>query len=146
MKKWLVLIVFSLIYGLACRNTEMPIDTRMPCTRVFDTTTTLENYIETDSLSPFKGKVTLNLTLRTIRIARQTGDCNIVLLCDNFMTVGNRTEKTITIFYNTVGGANVTIRPYETKYDVVPPNAISSVTGSCFNFMEYKNSVKVRYY
>ena len=144
MKKWLVLIAFALIYGLACRNTEMP--TQIPCERVFDTTTTLENYIEMDSLSPFKGKVTLNLTLRTIRIARQSGDCNNVLLCDNFMTVGNRTEKTIAIFYNTVGGANVTIRPYETKYDVVPPNAISGIAGSCFNFMEYKNSVKVRYY
>ena len=145
MKKVLVLLAVSLFYGLGCtKNT--PVDTFNTCVRTYDTTTSVENYIEMDSLSPFKGVTTLNLTLRIVRIARQSGTCDVVPICNNFMTITNRTEKTIAIFYNTVGGINATIRPYESKYEVVPPNAIIGVTGSCFNFMEFKNSVKVRYY
>lgn len=145
MKKLLVLISISLFYWLGCTKST-PIDTTKTCVRTFDTMTALENYIEMDSLSPFKGQTTLSLTLRTIRIATQSGTCDVIPLCNNFMTITNRTEKTIAIFYNTVGGINATIRPYESKYEVVPPNAITGVSGSCFNFMEFKNSVKVRYY
>lgn len=145
MKKLLVLISISLFYWLGCTKST-PIDTTKTCVRTFDTMTALENYIELDSLSPFKGQTTLSLTLRTIRIATQSGTCDVIPLCNNFMTITNRTEKTIAIFYNTVGGINATIRPYESKYEVVPPNAITGVSGSCFNFMEFKNSVKVRYY
>ena len=145
MKKVLVLIAISFFYWLGCTKNP-PIDTTKTCVRTFDTMTTLDNYIEMDSLSPFKGQTTLNLTLRIVRIATQSGTCEVMPLCNNFMTITNRTEKTIAIFYNTVGGINATIRPYETKYEVVPSGAILGITGSCFNFMEFKNSIKVRYY
>ncbi|MBL7817544.1 MAG: hypothetical protein JNL70_21240 [Saprospiraceae bacterium] len=144
MKKLMVLIASFAFYCLGCGKTDNP-DSK-PCTRSFDTLTLKDTYTEIDSVSPYKGTTTLSFTLRNITLARQSGDCNIVPLCTNLITITNRTEKTISIFYNTVGGVNAIIRPYETKDEVVPTGAIIGVTGACFNFMEFKNSIKVRYY
>jgi hypothetical protein len=143
MKKVFVLVAFALIYWLSCSKT--PTEVAIPCVRTFDTLTTIDKYIETDSLSPYKDGLVLELKLRIVNIARQSGTCDVIPLCNNFMTIKNLTDKTVTIYYNIVGGVNVSIRPYESKYEVVPSGAIPGSIGSCFTFMDMKKSMKVRY-
>lgn len=143
MKKVLVLIAISFFYWLSC--TKTPIDMANPCVRTYDTLIISDNFIETDTLSLFKNEKTLDFTLRIINIARQSGDCEVIPLCNNFMTITNRTYKTVTIFYNVIGGTNVMIRPYESKYEVVPTGAIPGSNGACFTVQDLKKSMKVRY-
>lgn len=143
MKKVLVLIAISLFYWLSC--TKTPVDMANLCVRTYDTLIVSDNFIETDTLSLFKNEKTLDFTLRIINIARQSGDCEVIPLCNNFMTITNRTYKTVTIFYNVVGGTNVMIRPYESKYEVVPTGAIPGSNGACFTVQDLKKSMKVRY-
>ena len=143
MKNVLVLIAVALFFGLSCTKTPTKLTT--PCVRTFDTLTTSDNYIETDSLSPYRGGLVLEMKLRIINIARQSGECDVIPLCTNFMTITNRTDKIVTIFYGTIGGASAIIRPYESKYEVVPTGAIQGTSGACFTFMDLKKSMRVRY-
>lgn len=143
MKKVLFLIAVAFFYWLGC--TKTPTDTTSLCVRTYDTLTTSDTYVETDSLSPYKGGLILDLKLRIVNIARQSGNCDIVPLCSNFMTIINRSDRTVTIFYNVVGGTSVIIRPYESKYEVVPTGAIPGSNGACFTFMDMKKNMKVRY-
>lgn len=145
MKKVLVLFTVSFVCWLSCKKTDAPTPVVKPCVRVYDTAFTVDSYTETDTFSTLNGVKTLEFKLRIVRIASQTGTCDVVPNCTNLLTITNKTSKTVTIFYNLIGGPNVMISPNAVKDEVVPSGVFATPNGPCFSLSDLKNSVKVRY-
>jgi hypothetical protein len=145
MKKVLVLVAVSFFCWLSCKKTEPVTPVVKPCVRVYDTATTMDSYTETDTLSTFFGTKTVEFKLRLIKIATQTGTCDVVPTCSNLLTITNKTGKTVTIFYNLVGGPNVMTSPNAVKEEVVPSSVFATPNGPCISLADLKSSMKVRY-
>ena len=142
MKKVLVLVAVSFFCWLSCKKTEPVTPVVKPCVRVYDTATTVDTYTETDTITTFNGVKTLDFKLKIVSIKSQTGTCDVVPACSNLLTVTNKTDKTVTIFYTIVGGSNVMIMPNGVKEQVVPTTAYNT---DCISLSNLKSNMKVRY-
>jgi hypothetical protein len=145
MKRILVLLVVGYFCWLGCSKTETPIETNKPCVRTYDSTTTVDSYIEKDTFSGFLDVKTLDFKLKLIKIASQTGTCEAAPACTNILTITNNTNKTATVFYTIIGGPNVMIPPKSSKDEVVPLGAFGNSVGPCFTLSNLKTNMKVRY-
>jgi hypothetical protein len=145
MKKLLVLVAVSFFCWLSCKKTDPTTPSVKPCVRVYDTAFTTDSYTELDTFSTLSGVKTLEFKLRLISLKSQTGTCDVVPTCSNLMTITNKTGKTVTIFYNLIGGSNVMISPNAVKDEVVPSGVFATPNGPCISIANLKSSMKVRY-
>jgi hypothetical protein len=146
MKKILVLIAVSFFYWLSCKKTDTIVTPEVkPCVRIYDTTTTVDTYTEIDTISAFYGIKTIDFKLKLVKLTSQTGTCTTVPACSNILSITNKTNKTISIFYNLVGGSNVMLAPNSSKDEVVPVGVFATPNSACFSLAELKASMKVRY-
>jgi hypothetical protein len=145
MKKVLVLFAVSFFCWLSCKKTEPTTPVVKPCVRVYDTATTTDSYTEIDSFNTFFGTKTVEFKLRLIKIASQSGTCEVAPNCSNLLTITNKTSKTVTIFYNLLGGTNVMVSPNSVKEEVVPVGVFASPNTACISLSDLKSSMKVRY-
>jgi hypothetical protein len=145
MRKILVLIAVALLGWLSCKKDDTATPVNKPCVRVYDTAFTVDSYTETDTFSGVLGIKTLDFKLRLVSIKSQTGTCDAQPTCSNLLSITNNTNKTVTIFYNLVGGSNVMIPPNSNKDEVVPVGVFATPNTACITLASLKSSMKVRY-
>ena len=144
MKKAFILVILSFIGWLSCSKTpDTPV--AKTCSRSYDSTTTMDSYSEVDSFSVFYKMNTLDFKLKVVRITSQSGTCDAVPPCTNFLTITNKTDRTATIFYSYIGGPNVMIEPKSVKETSVESGVFTSSNTTCISIGELKTSMKVRY-
>jgi hypothetical protein len=146
MRKILVFIAVAFWGWMSCSKTVEPTPVvEQPCVRTYDTAFTIDSYTETDTFTAFSGVKTLDFKLRIINTKSQTGTCDATPPCSNLLTITNLTNKTVTIFYNLIGGTNVMILPNSKKDEVVPVGVFATPNSACITLAGLKASMKVRY-
>jgi hypothetical protein len=145
MRKILILIAIAFLSWLGCKKTDTVTPIVKSCVRVYDTVYTVDSYTEMDSFSTYLGIKTMDFKLRLVSIKSQTGTCDAQPTCSNLLSITNLTNKTVTIFYNLVGGSNVMMPPNSKKDEVVPVGVFATPNGACFSLADLKKSIKVRY-
>lgn len=146
MRKILVFILLAFLGWMSCSKTDTPsAPVVKPCVRVYDTAFTTDSYTEIDTFSSFSGTKTLDFKLRIVSIKSETGTCDVVPTCSNLLSITNLTNKTVTIFYNLIGGTNVMIPPNSKKDEVVPVGVFASPNSACITLAGLKGSMKVKY-